>query len=128
MVTDKAPSASPSSASSVGTTQFSKSRATFWGSFLGAVGLALEAVAVAGWGPGQWPDVFVSVGAGALLAGFVMFLEPRLVRDVQRATRTTARQEAAREARNQIRGIDERVSRLESISEIQDHVRMQRAP
>ena len=126
MVTDQTPSVSPSPAASAATTQVSKFRATFWGSFLGAAGLALEAAAVAGWGTGRWPDVFVSVGAGALLAGFVMFLEPRLVRDVQRATSTTARQEAAHEARNRTRELDERLSRLESISEVQDQVRKRR--
>ena len=111
--------------------QPSKPKATFFGFALIALGLALEGLALAGWGDqwrsGRWPDILVSVGAGALLAGFVMFLEPRLVRDVKRATRTTAAEAAAREVTNRTREINERLTRLEGTRDIQDRVHLRRS-
>ena len=99
-----------------------------------SVGIVLEVLALAGWGEGRWPDVMVSVGAGALLAGFVMFLEPRLVRDVRRATSkataellsTQVTEAAAHEVEIRTRGIAERLSRVEKLRDVQDRVRKQR--
>ena len=85
-------------------------------------GVALEVLALSGWGSGKWPDVFVSVGAGALLAGFVMFLEPRLVRDVKQAASTTATEAAAREVEARTSGLDERLKRVERLSDVQERV------
>ena len=100
----------------------SKLRASLWGALLVAAGLALEVLALSGWGAGRWPDVWVSVGAGALLAGFVMFLEPRLVRDVKRAASTTATEAAAREVEARTSGLDERLKRVEGLSDVQERV------
>ena len=66
--------------------------------------------------------MWVSVGAGALLAGFVMFLEPRLVRDVKRAASTTATEAAAREVEARTSGFDERLKRVEGLSDVQERV------
>ena len=100
----------------------SKLRASLWGALLVAAGLALEVLALSGWGAGRWPDVWVSIGAGALLAGFVMFLEPRLVRDVKRAASTTATEAAAREVEARTSGLDERLKRVEGLSDVQERV------
>ena len=112
----------------------SKSRATIWGVVLFVLGIILEAASFVSWGGEKWPAVFVSVGAGALLAGFVMFLEPRLVRDVGRAASkatvelaaSTATDVASRVATDRTRELDERLTRVEGIRDIQDRVRSQR--
>ena len=112
----------------------SKFRATLWGIVLVSVGIVLEVLALVGWGKGRWADVYVSVGARAMLAGFVMFLEPRLVRDVGRATsKATAdlvarkvTEAAAHEVETRTREFDERLSRVESLRDVQDRVRRER--
>lgn len=91
-------------------------------SALALAGVALAVLALSGWGSGRWPDVFVSVGAGALLAGFVMFLEPQLVRDVKRAASTTATEAATREVEARTSGLDERLRRVERLSDVQERV------
>lgn len=131
MAAASASSSLPDRSPEAGTPETSKPKATFFGFALIVLGLALEGLALAGWGAewgsGKWPDVLVSVGAGALLAGFVMFLEPRLVRDVKRATRTSAAEAAAREVTNRTREIDERLTRLEGTRDIQDRVHQRRS-
>ena len=125
---------SDSSASPPGPRYPSKFRATLWGVVLILLGLFLEAASIVGWADDKWSDVSVSVGASALLAGFVMFLEPRLVRDVGQAASTataglaasTATEVAARIATDRTRELDERLSRVEGIREVQDRVRAQR--
>ena len=101
-----------------------------WGALLLLIGAGLEAAAIAVWDTTTWPDVLVSVGAGAILAGFVMLLEPRLARDVGRAAgamsadvaATTATEVATRVAEDRTRDLDERLSRVESAADIQDRV------
>ena len=65
--------------------QRSRRRLMLWGGALLACGAGLETVAIVVWGTERCPEVLVSVGAGVLLAGVVMLLEPRLARDVGRA-------------------------------------------
>ena len=78
--------------------------------------------------------MLISVGAGALLAGFVMLIEPVLARDVGRAAgaataevaESAATEVAARIAEDRTRQLDERLSRVEGIRDIQDQVHSQR--
>ena len=109
-----------------GVPRASKLRASLWGALLVGAGVGLEVLALSGWGSGRWPDVLVSVGAGSLLAGFVMFLEPRLVRDVKRAASTTATEAAAREVEARTSGLDERLKRVERLSDVQERVHEKR--
>ena len=110
--------------------QRSRRRLALWGGGLLALGAGLEATAVAVWGTDRWPEVLVSVGAGVLLAGFVMLIEPRLARDVGRAAgaasadlaATTATDVATRVAEDRTRGLEERISRVESAGDIQNRV------
>ena len=110
--------------------QRSKRGLLLWGSLLLLIGIGLEVATIVVWDTTTWPEVLVSVGAGALLAGFVMILEPRLARDVGRAAgamsadvaASTATEVATRVAEDRTRDLDERLSRVESAADIQNRV------
>lgn len=114
--------------------QPNKRRATGWGLGLFAVGLTMEVGGLMNWGGGRWPDMLVSVGAGSLLAGFVMYLEPRLARDVgliaSRESANIAKSKAAEVAseiaNERAQELSDRLSKIESVKDIQDRVQMKR--
>ena len=88
------------------------------------VGIAILLVGVVlilfGWlWEGTWEDVFIEVGAAAGVGGIVLLFKPRLMRQVdERATEAaTTTAEAVTTSRTE--ALEERLVRLESISDIQ---------
>ena len=105
-----------------------KKMATIWGLALITAGLAsLTASLVRS---SAWAEAGISIGTGGVMAGFVLLLEPRLVRDVGKAAGTaataTAEQTATEVATRLVDGstteMRERIEHLEGLRELQQRL------
>ena len=109
-----------------------KKMATIWG--LALITASLAALAVSLVGSATWPEAGISIGTGGIMAGFVLLLEPRLVRDVGEAAGTAATATAERTATEvATRLLDEsttemreRIEHLEGLRELQQRVEADR--
>lgn len=109
-----------------------KQMATIWGVLLIAAGLVSLGASLVG--RAGWPEAGISIGTGAMVAGFVLMLEPRLVRDVSEAAGTVATTTAEKKATEvATRIVDEstaemreRIEQLEGIQELQERVEADR--
>lgn len=109
-----------------------KSRATLVG--IGIFVLGLLVLGASRWYGTTWAEVGASFGTGLLLAGFVLWLEPRLVREVSEtagSVATTAADRTATEVAQRIveentAEIRERIDQLESLRDLQQRVEAER--
>ena len=68
---------------------------------------------------GTWEDVFIEVGAAAGVGGIVLLFKPRLMRQVGERAAETATTTAEAITTSRTEALEERLVRLESISDIQ---------
>ena len=89
----------------------------WWGIAILLVGVALVLL---GWlWEGTWEDVFIEVGAAAGVGGIVLLFKPRLMRQVREGAKEEAATTAEAVAASRTEALEERLVRLESISDIQ---------
>ena len=97
-----------------------KKIATIWGVALIAIGVLVLLVSLLG-GP-MLADAGMSLSAGLMVAGFVLALEPRLVRDIGEAAGAAAASTATKIADERTAGLRERVEHLENLRELQSNI------
>ena len=68
---------------------------------------------------GTWEDVFIEVGAAAGVGGIVLLFKPRLMRQVDERATEAATTTAEAVTTSKTEALEERLVRLESISDIQ---------
>ena len=85
-----------------------------------AVLLGGVALVLLGWlWEGTWEDVFIEVGAAAGVGGIVLLFKPRLMRQVDQVATEAAATTAETITASATDDIEERLVRLESVSDIQ---------
>ena len=101
-----------------------KKFATLWGVALIAMGVLVLLVSLLG--APMLADAGMSLSTGLMVAGFVLALEPRLVRDIGEAAgaaaASTATQVATKIADERTAGLRERVEHLENLRELQSNI------
>ena len=89
----------------------------WWGIAILLVGIALVLL---GWlWEGTWEDVFIEVGAAAGVGGIVLLFKPRLMRQVDQVATEAATTTAETITASATYDLEERLIRLESVSDIQ---------
>ena len=89
----------------------------WWGIAILLVGVVLVLLGYL-W-EGTWEDVFIEVGAAAGVGGIVLLFKPRLMRQVGERAAETATTTAEAITTSRTEALEERLVRLESISDIQ---------
>ena len=89
----------------------------WWGIGILLVGVVLALLGYL-W-EGTWEDVFIEVGAAAGVGGIVLLFKPRLMRQVGERAAETATTTAEAITTSRTEALEERLVRLESISDIQ---------